>query len=164
MILLFVVAIAVIYFVFEFVRSLKKKSFDNIGIPSAILLMSLFFTFVFGCIAPLGNYVEESELIEVKELMPMPNSDTGGVQFVYVDKNLEYRYISKYPQNSKEKTLKNSDMAFVTQIESKECDTPVLKIYKRKEKMGWITLGLHSRIEYVFYVPYNTIGGLYNDW
>ncbi len=47
----------------------------------------------------------------------------------------------------------------VTEVESKECTKPVLKIYKRKPKRSWITfaIGQPSKLEYVFYIPEGTI-------
>ena len=46
----------------------------------------------------------------------------------------------------------------VRAIESKDCEKPVLKVYKTKAKKGIWTFALGSdKTEYVFYVPEGTI-------
>ena len=120
---------------------------------------------VLGLFVPIEGYNEEAEMIEEIKLISLSNTVSsegyGGMFYVSVSANNVYTY--RYEVNNEYgisgKSYKVSTISKdVTEIESKDCKVPVLKIYRRDPKRFLFTFGLLADVtEYVFYVPEGTI-------
>lgn len=117
------------------------------------------------CGEPQG-YTEPILKYEV-ELVSLNNTigSQGGGNLWYVTISSGNVYTYRYEINDKYniggKAYKtNTLFGNVTEIESKECTKPVLKVYEREpRKNKWISFSIDAKTktEYVFYVPEGTI-------
>ena len=155
-----VVAIGLFWFACTFIDS------EALAYPLIILMIVTFFFGIFwGFFGdPIGY--EEAVLVDEIELVSLNNtvSSEGGGNMFYVSVSASnvytYRYEIKDKYNLGGKSYEtDTKSGNVTEVESKECKTPVLKVYERKPKRSWITFSFgHSpKLEYVFYVPEGTI-------
>jgi len=131
----------------------------------ALILIFLGIGILSGLWSPAKGYTE-SILIDEVELVTLSNNiasqASGGLFYVSVSPtnvySFRYEVEDKYNLGGKHyetDTLTNN----VTEVESKECKKPVLKIYEKKPiKNKWISFSISSAPikEYVFYVPEGT--------
>lgn len=141
--------------------------FDWDGEPISVLVsIFLVFGIVVGLVWPANEYTEPALKREV-ELVTLNNNissqGSGGLFYVSVSANnvYSYRYEVEDKYNLGGTSYETATLTDnVTEVESKDCKKPVLKIYEKKPiKNMWISFSLlDSTIkEYVFYVPEGTI-------
>lgn len=119
-----------------------------------------------GLCYPFNGYTDW-ELVNKTELVSLSNSTiSGGTGCIYVSLSADNSYTYRFEVDSmfgteaskeyKTVTIVNDDN--VTEIEDPDCQTPMLKEYKRTAKRSIWTFG-HSSSEtaYVFNVPEGTI-------
>ena len=118
-----------------------------------------------GVFVPLQGY-EEPVLVKEIKLVTLSNSTvpqggTKGIFYVSIsaDNVYSYRYEVDDKYGISGKSYKVSTVSKnVIEVESAECEVPVLKVYNRKGKKGLFTFAvLTDETEYVFYVPEGTI-------
>lgn len=131
-----------------------------------LMFASVIFGFVGGLFGdPIGY--EEPVLVNEIELVSLNNtvSSEGGGNMFYVSVSASnvytYRYEVKDKYNLGGKSYETDTKSDnVTEVESNECQKPVLKVYERKPiKKWWISFSIGAKPieEYVFYVPEGTI-------
>ena len=130
-----------------------------------VLMISIpIFSIFLGLFSPMQGYKEPVLQKEI-EIVSLNNATAsqghGGIFYVSVSGENVYSYRYEV-ENKYEVTGKSYVVATVsenvTEIESKDCEKPVLKIYKREARKGIWTFSLGESItEYVFYVPEGTI-------
>lgn len=135
--------------------------------PVSLIVSAVFLGgIVLGLFFPVKEYTEAVLISEV-ELVTLNNNissqGSGGVFYVSVSStnvySFRYEVEDKYNLggNSYETATLTKN---ITEVESKDCNKPVLKIYeKRPIKNKWISFSLFDFPikEYVFYVPEGTI-------
>lgn len=123
----------------------------------------IIFGIAYGLFIPTGY--KEPVLTEKIELVSFNNElvSSGEGKLFYVSVSADNTYSYRYEVNDKYnlggKSYEIGTVSKnVTEIESSECDKAVLKVYKVKPKITFISFGLGaSKTEYVFYVPEGTI-------
>lgn len=121
---------------------------------------------IVGLIIPISisSGYEDPVLVNEIELVSLSNSveseGKGNLCYVSISANNVYSYRYETNENYgidgnayKVGTISEN----VTEIESKDCTTPVLKVYKQKGKTNWFVFSDRDIISYVFYVPNGTI-------
>ena len=143
----------------------REGFFDELFVAALTLVV-----FCFGMYGTLfgeaQGYTEPILKYEV-ELVSLNNTigSHGGGNLWYVAISSRNVYTYRYEINDKYniggKAYKtNTLFGNVTEIESKECTKPVLKVYEREPiKNKWISfsIGAKPKTEYVFFVPEGTI-------
>ena len=127
--------------------------------------LTVVFSIAFGLFVPLEGYEDKAKLIKETELVSLSNTVAseghGGLFYVSVSANnvYTYRYEVDDEYNISGTSYKVGLLdENVTEVESKDCKIPVLKVYERKAKKGLFTLSLfQNRTEYVFYVPEGSV-------
>ena len=142
--------------------------FDSDGaahICATIVVVAILISCYAGLLVPLSGYTDW-ELAQETELVSLSNSTvSGGVGLVYVSLSASNSYTYRYEIDSefgteaskvyKTVTLVGED---VEEVETSECETPVVRVYTRTGKMSIWALALGSeQTKYVFYVPEGTI-------
>ena len=155
-----IIACAIFWLLGEFVID------ETLMTPLIVLMVFVFgFGIIWGLFGePIGY--KEPVLVDEIELVSLNNtvSSEGGGNMFYVSVSANnvytYRYEVKDKYNLGGKSYEMATLSDnVTEVESKECKKPVLKVYEKKPKRSWITFafGSSSKVEYVFYVPEGTI-------
>ena len=138
---------------------------DEDFITFFVFLLLVLGSFVLGIFAPIQGYKDEAIFEKEIELVSLNNTTasegSGGLFYVSVsgENVYSYRYeiVDKYGISGKSYKV-GTVSKNVTEIESKDCSKPVLRVYKRKPKRGIWTFAIGSTItEYVFYLPEGTI-------
>ena len=155
-----IVAVVLFWFACDFIDS---EVLAHIFI--VLTVVSFFFGIFWGLFGEPIAY-RDPVLVDEIELVSLNNtvSSEGGGNMFYVSVSASnvytYRYEVKDKYNLGGKSYETDTKSNnVTEVESKECTKPVLKVYERKPKRSWITFAFgHSpKTEYVFYVPEGSI-------